>query len=173
MPEHIRYAWGESSLGDFIAAASAEGLVAFEFGDRRSALVSELCARLPDAIAAEDATGLRQIVNELTALVDDPGGDTGLALDLRGANFDKIVWRALRRIPAGRTLSYSDVAARLGPPSTARDIAEACAANPIAILVPCHRVVRSDGSLAGFRWGVKRKRALLAREQAKVAFELT
>jgi len=172
MPDHIRYAWGESALGDFIVAASAEGLVAFEFVGWRPTQVAELRARFPGAILAEDAAGLRETVRELAALVDDPGRDTGLALDLRGADFDMTVWRALREIPAGRTVSYGALAARLGPPADARVVAEACAANPIAILVPCHRVVRSDGSLAGYRWGVKRKRALLAREQA-VAFELT
>jgi AraC family transcriptional regulator, regulatory protein of adaptative response / methylated-DNA-[protein]-cysteine methyltransferase len=166
MLEQIPYAWGESSLGDFIAATSATGLVAFELGDQHAPLVDELYRRFPDATIATDMTGLREIVRELIAVVDDPGRDSDLALDLRGADFDKTVWRALREIPAGRTVSFSDVAARLGPPCTARDVGEACAANHIAILVPCHRVVRRDGSLAGYRWGVKRKRALLAREQA-------
>jgi AraC family transcriptional regulator of adaptative response/methylated-DNA-[protein]-cysteine methyltransferase len=172
MSEHIRYALGESSLGDFIAAASDRGLVAFEFGDRHEGLVDALRTRFPNATIAEDGVGLYDIVQKLTAVVDNPQQDPGLALDIRGTDYQKSVWGILREIPAGQTTTYGAIAAKLGTPRDPRDVTEAIAANTIAILIPCHRVVKKDGSLSGYRWGFKRKRALLSREQSASALRL-
>jgi len=173
MSEIIRYAWGESSLGPFIAACSERGLVAFEFADRAAASVEALWARFPDAHLAEDDAAVADTIERLATVVDHPEREANLALDLRGTEYERRVWNALCEIPAGRTVTYGDIAAKLGAPRDTREVGEACAANTLAILVPCHRVVKKDGSLAGYRWGYKRKRALLAREQQAVAFQLS
>jgi AraC family transcriptional regulator of adaptative response/methylated-DNA-[protein]-cysteine methyltransferase len=164
MSEQIRYAWGTSSLGDFIAAASDAGLVAFEFGEQGAALLDALCARFPDAAIVEDRGGLADIVEKLGRLVEHPDQDAGIALDMRGSDYQKQVWTLLREIPAGETTNYGSLATRLGT-RDARDVTEAIGSNTIAILVPCHRVVKKDGSISGYRWGVRRKRLLLQREQ--------
>ncbi len=171
MSERIRYAWGASSLGDFIAAVSDRGLVAFEFGDRDAAMLDALRARLPSASLDEDVEGLCELVEKLQALVDHPETDPAIALDPRGSDYQRQVWSLLRDIPAGQTTTYGALAARLGT-RDARDVTEAIAANAIAILIPCHRVVKQDGSLSGYRWGFKRKRALLARERHSAPFQL-
>jgi AraC family transcriptional regulator of adaptative response/methylated-DNA-[protein]-cysteine methyltransferase len=168
----IRYAWGQSSLGDFIAALSERGIVMFEFSDRRAASLDALRERFADADIVEDEAGLADTLAKLSGLIDHPEQDIDLPLDLRGSEYEQRVWEALRAIPAGKTTSYGDIAARLGNPREAREVAEACAANTVAIIVPCHRVVKKDGSLSGYRWGFPRKRALLSREQKAVAFEL-
>jgi AraC family transcriptional regulator of adaptative response/methylated-DNA-[protein]-cysteine methyltransferase len=167
----IRYAWGESSLGDFIAAMSDRGLVAFEFA-RRGDAVSALQERFPKAIVAEDAAGLAHTVAALARVVDHPDQDPGIPLDIRGSDYEKRVWEILREIPAGATTSYGAIAAKMGTPQDARDATAAIAANRLAILIPCHRVVKKDGSLSGYRWGQKRKRELLARERRPGAFSL-
>ena len=172
MIETIRYAWGNSSLGSFVAACSARGLVSFEFAEPISAPIDALGARFPEAQRVADAAGLAGIVERLAALVDHPARDPGITLDPRGSAHEQRVWNALRQIPAGQTAGYGDIAARLGTPREAREVAEACAANTIAILIPCHRVVKKDGSISGYRWGFARKRALIAREQKAVAFQL-
>jgi AraC family transcriptional regulator of adaptative response/methylated-DNA-[protein]-cysteine methyltransferase len=172
MSEPIRYAFGQSSLGGFIAAASDRGLVAFEFGDSRTDLVEALRSRFADSVVEEDDAGLSDTVARLTVAVDHPGRDPGLALDLRGSDFQKRVWNLLREIPAGQTTTYGAIAARMGTPRDARDVTEAIAANTIAILIPCHRVVKTDGSTSGYRWGFRRKRSLLAREAKGTPFQL-
>ncbi|QCI66868.1 methylated-DNA--[protein]-cysteine S-methyltransferase [Phreatobacter stygius] len=172
MTETIRYAFGQSSLGAFIAASSDRGLVAFEFAEQGPSLVKALGERFADAQVVEDVAGLAGTVGKLIDIVDHPDRDPDLALDPRGTDYEMRVWDALRRIPAGRTVSYGEIAAGLGAPREAREVAEACAANAIAILIPCHRVVKKDGALAGYRWGFKRKRELVAREQAASAFQL-
>jgi AraC family transcriptional regulator of adaptative response/methylated-DNA-[protein]-cysteine methyltransferase len=172
MSETIRYARGQSSLGPFIAACSDRGLVAFEFADPAAASPDVLRTRFPAAQIVEDVAAMAATVERLATVVEHPERDPGLALDLRGTEYEMRVWNALREIPAGRTATYGDIAARLGALRETREVGEACAANTIAILVPCHRVVKKDGALAGYRWGYKRKRALLAREQAAVVFEL-
>lgn len=172
MSETIRYAWGQSCLGPFMAACSDRGLVAFEFAGEAATPVESLRARLAGARVVEDAAALTDTVERLAAVVDDPQRDPGLALDLRGTEYEKRVWTALREIPAGQTASYGDIAARLGASRDSREVAEACAANTIAILVPCHRVVKKDGTLSGYRWGFGRKRALIAREQRAFAAQL-
>jgi AraC family transcriptional regulator of adaptative response/methylated-DNA-[protein]-cysteine methyltransferase len=169
MPEHIRYAWGHSSLGGFLAAISVRGLVAFEFGEPGTPLIDALRLRCPAAIANEDSAGLSDALAGLAALVERPGDDPGLTLDPRGSERERQVWQMLRQIPAGQTTCYGDIAARLGTPREAREVAAACAANAVAILIPCHRVVKKGGALSGYRWGVRRKRALLAREQIGAA----
>ncbi len=172
MAERLRYAFGQSALGDFIAAVSDHGLVAFEFADARKNAESALRARFPEATVHEEPAALADIVQKLGALVDHPASDPGLILDMRGSDFEKRVWTLLRQIPAGMTTTYGAIAAAVGSPKDARDTTAAIAANTIAILIPCHRVIKKDGSLSGYRWGFKRKRELLSREQSQQAFEL-
>jgi AraC family transcriptional regulator of adaptative response/methylated-DNA-[protein]-cysteine methyltransferase len=150
MSERIRYAWGTSSLGDFIAAASDHGLVAFEFADCRAVVLDALCARFPAASLTPDDAGLVDVVAKLAALIDHPGSKQAITLDPRGSHYEKRVWSLLREIPAGETTTYGALAARLGT-RDARDVTEAIAANAIAILIPCHRVVKKSGSLSGYR----------------------
>ena len=167
MSEIIRYAFGQSSLGDTFAAISDGGIVAFEFGDDRAALLDRLRQRFPDAQLDEDGAGLAGTLDQLAAVIDAPRREPGhdLALDLHGTAYQLRVWEMLRSIPAGETTTYGEIAARLGTPRDARDATAAIAANPVAMLVPCHRVVKKDGTLSGYRWGFWRKRALLARER--------
>lgn len=165
MSDPVRYAIGHSSLGDFIVARSDRGLVAFEFTSPGVDSAGLLRERLTDATLVEDATGLAPTLAALARLVDHPEEDPGLPLDLRGSDYERKVWDMLREIPAGTTTSYGAIAARMGTPRDARDATAAIAANPVAILVPCHRVLKKDGSLSGYRWGAKRKRELLARER--------
>ena len=171
MTETIRYASGTSSLGGFVAAASARGLVMMAF-DSSKAAGDALRRRFPDAEIVEDAEALRGTLDGLARLIEHPEDATALPLDLRGSDFEQQVWQALREIPAGETVSYGGIAARIGAPRLARDVAEACAANPVAVVVPCHRVVKKDGSISGYRWGVRRKRALIEREH-QALFALT
>ena len=159
MTEHIRYAGGKSSLGDFLAAVSDQGLVAFEFDTTPDALRM----RFPEAVVEADPGGLSDVVEALGRVVDDPSHDPGIKLDPRGSDYQKRVWAMLRDIPAGETTYYGALAAKLGT-RDAREVTEAIGSNAIAILVPCHRVLKKDGSISGYRWGVRRKRALLERE---------
>lgn len=160
----IRYAVGASSLGPVLVAMSDRGVCAILMGEEAEAPAAALARRFPKArIAAGDAD-FAALVGRVVALVEDPAGGFDLPLDLRGTAFQRRVWQALREIPAGATASYAEIAARIGAPGSARAVAGACAANPVAIAVPCHRVLRGDGALSGYRWGVERKRALLARE---------
>jgi AraC family transcriptional regulator of adaptative response/methylated-DNA-[protein]-cysteine methyltransferase len=173
MSDRIRYALGQSSLGCFVAAMSDRGLVAFEFVTEAGDVVGALQRRFPDAIVMEDAAGLADPVAALARVVDEPDWDPGIPLDIRGSDYERRVWDLVREIPAGVTVSYGEIAARMGTPRDARDATAAIAANTLAILVPCHRVVKKDGSLSGYRWGQKRKRALLARERTPLAENLT
>lgn len=171
MTELIHFTWGQSSLGEFLAAVSDAGLVAFGFADRGGPALDALRESLPEAELAEDEAGLADIAARLAALADYPESDPGIAPDPRGSDYQKRVWSLLRRVPAGATTSYGALAAELGT-RDARDVTEAIAANPIAILIPCHRVVKKDGSISGYRWGVRRKRALLDRESRAAPFRL-
>jgi AraC family transcriptional regulator of adaptative response/methylated-DNA-[protein]-cysteine methyltransferase len=164
MQERVRYAWGASSLGEFIAAVSDVGLLAFEFSENRTAVLNALENRLPEASVVNDQDGLAGILESLERIVDQPGQDAAIALDVRGSDYQKQVWTMLREIPAGETTSYGALAAKLGT-RDARDVTEAITSNTIAILIPCHRVIKKDGSISGYRWGVRRKRSLLEREQ--------
>ena len=164
--EAIRYAFGHSSLGAVLVAATARGVCAILLGDDEAALEADLRARFPKAALTAAEPEFAAWVADVTALVEQPGGAFALPLDIRGTAFQRRVWEVLRAIPAGGTLSYAAVAARLGAPAAVRAVAGACAANALAVAVPCHRVVSSTGALSGYRWGVERKRALLQREGA-------
>jgi AraC family transcriptional regulator, regulatory protein of adaptative response / methylated-DNA-[protein]-cysteine methyltransferase len=165
MSEHIRYTVGRSSLGDFVVAASDQGVTALEFVESGGSPADALRHRYPDAVLEEDSAGLFETAEQLASMMEHPEQRPDVSLDIRGSDYEKRVWDLLRGIPAGETVSYGEIAARLGNPREAREVAEACAANPIAVLTPCHRVVKKDGSLSGYRWGFKRKRELLARER--------
>lgn len=164
MYEVIRFAWGESTLGDFIVAMSDKGLVAMEFSSNRIASEEALHARFPAAEIVDGQPELADILGKAKRAIEEPGFDPAIPLDLRGTPYEVAVWSMLRALPAGETTNYGSLAARLGT-RDARGVTEAIACNPIAVLVPCHRVIKKDGSISGYRWGVKRKRELLAREQ--------
>jgi AraC family transcriptional regulator of adaptative response/methylated-DNA-[protein]-cysteine methyltransferase len=162
--ENIRFAVGDSSLGAILVASSRKGVVSILLGDDPDALVRELQDRFPNAnlIGADD--GYEALVARVVGFVDAPALGLDLPLDVRGTAFQQRVWQALRAIPAGETVSYTEVARRIGAPRAVRAVAGACAANNIAVAIPCHRVVRTDGSLSGYAWGIERKRALIERE---------
>jgi AraC family transcriptional regulator of adaptative response/methylated-DNA-[protein]-cysteine methyltransferase len=160
----IRFAVGECSLGSILVGATGKGVCAILFGDDPDALVRDLQDRFPKAhlIGADDE--FERLMATVVGFVEAPAQGLDLPLDLRGTAFQQRVWQALRRIPRGSTATYAEIAASLGQPKALRAVAQACAANAIAVAIPCHRVVRTDGALSGYRWGVERKRALLERE---------
>ena len=162
--EQIRCAVGASSLGSVLVAATQKGICAIALGDNPAQLKRDLKARFPHASVIEGDAAFERLVARVIALVEAPARAVSLPLDVRGTAFQQRVWEVLRQIPAGSTASYTEVARRIGSPRAVRGVAAACAANPTAIAIPCHRVVRSDGTLAGYRWGLERKRALLERE---------
>ncbi|HEY0293398.1 MAG TPA: bifunctional DNA-binding transcriptional regulator/O6-methylguanine-DNA methyltransferase Ada [Hansschlegelia sp.] len=161
----IRFAVGECSLGSVLVAQSERGVCAILLGDDPEALVRDLQDRFSGARLVGGDAAFETVVAQVVGFVDAPGVGLDLPLDIRGTAFQQRVWAALRRIPAGATASYAAVAAVIGAPKAMRAVAGACAANPLAVAVPCHRVVRTDGALSGYRWGVERKRALLERER--------
>ncbi len=165
--ETIRYALGRCSLGHLLVAGAGRGICAVALGDSPAVLVKELRSRFPEAEIEKAGEGFAGTVAEVIRSIETPGRGAGLPLDLRGTVFQRRVWEELRRIPPGETASYGELARRLKAPRSIRAVAAACAANPVAVLVPCHRAVRSDGSLAGYRWGLERKRKLLAAEGRK------
>jgi AraC family transcriptional regulator of adaptative response/methylated-DNA-[protein]-cysteine methyltransferase len=162
----IRFAVGQCSLGAILVAATHKGICAITLGDDPDALVRDLEDRFPKAQLIGGDKEFEQLVARVVGLVETPGQDFDLPLDMRGTAFQQRVWQALRKIPAGTTATYTEIAKRIGRPKAVRAVAAACAGNPLAIAIPCHRVVRLDGDLAGYRWGVERKRALLAKEKA-------
>lgn len=162
----IRFAIGQCSLGAILVAATDKGICAILLGDEPDALARDLQDRFPKARLLGGDKDFEQWIARVVGLVEAPALGLDLPLDLRGTAFQQRVWQALRKIPPGVTASYSEIARRIGAPKAARAVAQACAANAVAIAIPCHRVVRTDGELSGYRWGVKRKRALLAREAA-------
>jgi AraC family transcriptional regulator of adaptative response/methylated-DNA-[protein]-cysteine methyltransferase len=162
--ESIRFAIGECSLGSILVAATQKGICAVQLGDDPALLIKELQDRFPKATLRGADADFERWVAEVIGLVEAPAGGLGLPLDVRGSAFQHRVWQALRGIPPGSTATYAEIARRIGAPSAVRAVASACAANPAAVAIPCHRVVRTDGSLSGYRWGVERKRALLERE---------
>ena len=153
----------DSSVGLVLIATSACGVCAILFGDDRAVLQDEFRRRFPKATLASPTKASQSLMVGVLALVEAQTAKTP-PLDLRGTDFQKRIWRALLEIPAGSTISYKELARRAGAPAAVRAVAGACAANPLALLVPCHRVVRHDGGLSGYRWGVARKRTLLERE---------
>jgi AraC family transcriptional regulator of adaptative response/methylated-DNA-[protein]-cysteine methyltransferase len=161
----IRFAIGRCILGTLLVARSERGVCAIFLGDESATLVGELRRRFPQAADGSLEPWATDTLARVEALIRNPGAELGLPLDLRGTDFMLEVWHALQDIPAGSTESYAQVAKRIGAPASARAVARACAANPVAVAVPCHRVVRADGALSGYRWGRERKRALLDRER--------
>jgi AraC family transcriptional regulator of adaptative response/methylated-DNA-[protein]-cysteine methyltransferase len=162
----IRFAVGECSLGSILVAATDRGVCAIALGDEPDRLVRDLQDRFPKGRLEGGDRTFERLVACVVGFVERPALGLDLPLDVRGTAFQQRVWQALRQIPAGRTMSYRDLAGRLGMPGAVRAVARACASNTIAVAIPCHRVVRTDGGLAGYRWGIERKRALLAREKA-------
>lgn len=160
----IGFSYGTCSLGSILVAATGRGVCAILLGDERGDLARDLQRRFPRASIAPAGAALDELVAKVVARVEDPARGAALPLDIRGTAFQQRVWNALAQIPAGSTRSYTDIARSLGSPRAARAVARACAANPLAVAIPCHRVVGSDGSLTGYRWGIDRKRELLERE---------
>jgi AraC family transcriptional regulator of adaptative response/methylated-DNA-[protein]-cysteine methyltransferase len=163
-PETLRFGYGDTALGTVIVAESAHGVVALFIGDDRAKLLRDLKDAFPSAGFVLDQAGLAQTIAKAVTLADVPHRGTDLALDLRGSPVEMAVWDALRAIPSGETRTYGAIARDLPIAATAQDVGAACAANRIAVAVPCHRVVKSDGSISGYRWGVKRKRRLINME---------
>src|SRR5262245_34430436 len=162
----IRFAVGQCSLGAILVAATDKGVCAIEFDDDPDALVRGLQDRFPNARLVGGDERFEQLVAKVVGFVEAPEQGLDLPLDIRGTAFQQRVWTAIRHIPAGPTASYREIAKRIGAPKAVRAVAQACASNGIAVAIPCHRVVRTDGSTSGYRWGVARKRALLVREKA-------
>jgi AraC family transcriptional regulator of adaptative response/methylated-DNA-[protein]-cysteine methyltransferase len=162
----IRFAIGECSLGSILVAATARGVCAILLGDNPQELAHDLERRFPKARLIGADAGFEELVAKVVGLVEHPGLGTELPLDVRGTAFQQRVWQALRRIPAGARATYAEIARAVGAPKAIRAVAQACGANALAVAIPCHRVVRTDGKLSGYRWGVERKRALLDREAA-------
>ncbi len=160
----IRFAIGECSLGSILVARSDRGVCAILMGDDPDALARKLQDRFPKAGLIGGDREFEDLVARVVGFVEAPAVGLDLPLDVRGTAFQQRVWQALSKIPIGSTASYAEIARRIGAPKSIRAVAHACAANDIAVAIPCHRVVRKDGGLAGYRWGVERKRALLARE---------
>ena len=160
----IRFAIGGCSLGSILVAKSGRGVCAILLGDDPDALARDLQDRFPRATLIQGDAEFEQVLSKVVGFVETPALGLDLPLDVRGTSFQQRVWRVLREMPAGSTVSYSDLAGRIGAPRSVRAVAGACAANPLAVAIPCHRVVRKDGSMAGYRWGFRRKRALLDRE---------
>ncbi|MHA3902329.1 bifunctional DNA-binding transcriptional regulator/O6-methylguanine-DNA methyltransferase Ada [Castellaniella sp. WN] len=162
----IRFAVGQCALGAILVAQSRLGLCAILLGDDPDRLVRDLQDQFPRAELIGGDAGFERLVAQVVGFVEAPAIGLDLPLDVRGTAFQQRVWRALRDIPPGATASYAEVAARIGAPKAARAVARACGANPLAVAIPCHRVVRRDGDVSGYRWGVARKRELLRREAA-------
>jgi AraC family transcriptional regulator of adaptative response/methylated-DNA-[protein]-cysteine methyltransferase len=160
----IRFAVGQCSLGAILVARSDKGICAITLGDDPEALVRDLQDHFPEANLIGADNNFEQLIARVVGFIEAPRIGLELPLDLRGTAFQQRVWQALRGIPPGETATYADLAARIGEPKATRAVARACGANKIAVAIPCHRVIRTDGSLSGYRWGVERKRALLQRE---------
>jgi AraC family transcriptional regulator of adaptative response/methylated-DNA-[protein]-cysteine methyltransferase len=160
----IRFAIGECSLGSILVATSDRGICAILLGDDPDELARDLQDQFPRANLIGGDEAFEQLVATVVGFVEAPGIGLDLPLDVRGTSFQQRVWQVLRDIPVGDTASYTEIAHRIGSPSSMRAVAQACAANALAVAIPCHRVVRNNGSLSGYRWGVERKRVLLEKE---------
>jgi AraC family transcriptional regulator of adaptative response/methylated-DNA-[protein]-cysteine methyltransferase len=168
--ETIRFVTVETPLGHALVAATARGICMTALADDPASLVAQLRARFPAAVLVAEDAELRSWAERIVRFITQPQESLDLLpLDIRGTAFQARVWRALRKIPPGRTASYAEIATAIGAPKAVRAVAQACAANRLALVVPCHRVIRSDGGLGGYRWGVDKKRALLARERAALS----
>lgn len=164
--ERIRFAVASCGLGKVLVAATERGVCAIMLGERAEPLLEDLQRRFPNAVAIDSGAepDFERTLAQVVRLIEDPAQSVDLPLHVRGTDFQRRVWDALRNIPAGTTVTYGELAARIGQPSAVRAVASACGANPVAVAIPCHRVVGRDGKLTGYRWGVERKRTLLARE---------
>ncbi len=162
--EEIGFVFTQSSLGGVLVAATGRGICAITLGDEPEVLVQDLKRRFAKAHVKRANKEFERWVTQVVGLIDDPGVQIDLLLDIRGTSFQQRVWSALMDVPCGHTVSYIELAERIGAPQSARAVAGACAANPLAVVIPCHRVVRQDGAISGYHWGVQRKRALLRRE---------
>ncbi len=169
MNRAIGFVLGDTSLGTALVACADAGICCLALGDDRDALIAELRQRYRDSRRIEDGAGIVRIAAQALRFVEASWTDMTLSLDLHGTEFQLQVWRTLCGVPPGRTASYADIARSVGRPAAARAVARACGANPVAVLVPCHRIIRQDGSCSGYRWGAERKRRLLEREAAAVA----
>jgi len=160
----IRFAVGQCWLGSILVAATEKGVCAILLGEDAEALVRDLQDSLPTARLIGGDVAFEALIAKVVGFVEAPALGLDLPLDVRGTAFQQRVWQALRAIPAGSTATYAEIAERIGRPAAARAVAQACASNPLAVAIPCHRVVRTDGALSGYRWGIARKGALLDRE---------
>jgi AraC family transcriptional regulator of adaptative response/methylated-DNA-[protein]-cysteine methyltransferase len=162
--EVLTFAVGQCSLGAIVVASSARGVAAILLGDDPEILVRDLQDRFPRARLVGGDAAYEHLAAQVAGLVEAPARGLALALDVRGTAFQQCVWQALRQIPAGATETYAGIAQKIGAPRSVRAVAGACAANSHAVAIPCHRVMRHDGGLSGYRWGVERKRELIDRE---------
>jgi AraC family transcriptional regulator of adaptative response/methylated-DNA-[protein]-cysteine methyltransferase len=167
--EEIKFALGQTTLGAILVASSKKGVVAILLGDDPEKLLRDLQDRFPRATLIGGDKEYEELVARVVGFIEAPKRSLNVPLDIRGTAFQQRVWRALQRISAGTTVSYADIARRIGSPSSVRAVAGACAANKIAMAIPCHRVVRTDGSLSGYAWGIDRKRQLIERERQQSA----
>jgi AraC family transcriptional regulator, regulatory protein of adaptative response / methylated-DNA-[protein]-cysteine methyltransferase len=167
--EDIKFAVGETSLGAILVASTKKGVAAILLGDDPEELVRDLQDRFPKAHLVGADSDYEALVARVVGFVEAPKIGLNLPLDVRGTAFQERVWKALQEIPAGATVSYAEIARRIGAPKSVRAVAGACAANSLAVAIPCHRVVRNDGALSGYAWGVERKRALIGREATQSA----
>ncbi|HEY0800536.1 MAG TPA: bifunctional DNA-binding transcriptional regulator/O6-methylguanine-DNA methyltransferase Ada [Steroidobacteraceae bacterium] len=165
--EEIRFAIGQCSLGAILVASSKKGVVSILMGDDPEQLVRTLQDRFPKAVLVGGDAAYERLIAKVVGLVEAPAVGLDLPLGVRGTAFQRRVWQALQKIPPGTTATYSEIARRIGSPKAVRAVAGACASNNIAVAIPCHRVIRNDGGLSGYRWGVERKRELLGRERAR------
>jgi AraC family transcriptional regulator of adaptative response/methylated-DNA-[protein]-cysteine methyltransferase len=167
--EDIKFAVGQTSLGAILVASTRKGVAAILLGDDPEELVHDLQDRFPKAHLIGADSDYEALVARIVGFVEAPKIGLNLPLDVRGTAFQERVWKALQEIPAGATVSYAEIARRIGAPASVRAVAGACAANNLAVAIPCHRVVRNDGALAGYAWGVERKRSLIDREATQSA----
>lgn len=165
--EEINFALGQTTLGAILVASSKRGVVAILLGDDPEKLLRDLQDRFPRAELIGADKEYEKLVARVVGLIEAPGQGLNLPLDIRGTAFQRRVWRALQKISAGKTVSYAEVAKMIGSPKSVRAVAGACAANNIAVAIPCHRVVRTDGSLSGYAWGIARKREFIDRESQR------
>lgn len=160
----LSYAVADCDLGKVLVARSGKGVCSILLGDNAQALATDLAVRFPDATLTQNEDAMKEDLAKVLRYIETPATGLDFTLDVRGTPFQRRVWEQLRAIPAGSTVTYRELARRVGPSASPRAIGSACAANAIALAIPCHRVVRSDGDLAGYRWGIDRKRALIERE---------
>jgi AraC family transcriptional regulator of adaptative response/methylated-DNA-[protein]-cysteine methyltransferase len=169
----IRFAISRCSLGSILVATTEQGICSIMLGDDPAELARDLRHRFAQATIEDTDAAFEQVLAQVVNLIEAPDHPTELSLDIRGTAFQQRVWQELRSIPLGKTASYAEIAQAIGQPAATRAVAQACASNPLAVAIPCHRVVRSDGQLSGYRWGVERKRALLEREADRIASQGT